>query len=282
MPRQPAHWGKIVFVYIFQLFSYATSTVHVQLIAPHYVTFGSSATLHCNHSVPDAYLHKVEFMKDDKKILQYIKDRKPPFVEWRVDGANMEYLENGTTIKLKDVRFEASGSYSCQVSMTTPIYTEASEIVQMKVIVPQTENPKITFEKSVYMVGESLEANCTSSAAHPVPHLTWFINGKEVDITLVNHYPHKRHKDQLMSATAKLMIEISALHVGENGYLEISCYSTIPDYPMHEQYADIRKETVSVEIIRGPVPVASAQNVARGWALSTLLCILCAVHKIIP
>lgn len=66
-----------------------------------------------------------------------------------------------------------------------------------------------------------------------------------MDITLVNHYPHKRHKDQLMSATAKLMIEISALHVGENGYLEISCYSTIPDYPMHEQYADIRKETVS-------------------------------------
>ncbi|XP_076627181.1 uncharacterized protein LOC143344726 [Colletes latitarsis] len=282
MPRQSGHWGKIVFVYIFQLFSYATSTVYVQLIAPHYVTYGSSATLHCNHSVSDAYLHKVEFMKDDKKILQYIKDRKPPFVEWRVDGANMEYLENGTTIKLKDVRFEASGSYSCQVSMTTPIYTEASETVQMKVIVPQTENPKITFKKSMYVIGESLEANCTSSAAFPVPHLTWFINGKEVDITLVNHYPYTRHKDQLMSATAKLTIEVSALHAGENGYLEISCYSTIPDYPLHEEYADIRKETVSVQIIPAPIAVTSAQNLARGWALPTLLCILCTVHKVIP
>nr|XP_031839065.1 uncharacterized protein LOC116429832 [Nomia melanderi] len=245
MSHQPAHWGKIVLVYIFQLFSYATSTVHVQLIAPSYVTHGSEATLHCNHSVHDDYLHKVEFMKDDKKILQYIKDRNPPFVEWRVDGANMQYLENGTTIKLTDVRFKASGSYSCQVSTSTPIYTAASEPVSMKVIEPQTENPKITFKKSMYVVGESLEANCTSSAAHPVPQLTWFINGEEVDIALVNHYPYTRHNDQLMSATAKLMIEVSALHAGENGYLEISCYSTIPSYPVNEQYADIRKETVS-------------------------------------
>ncbi|KAK1128294.1 hypothetical protein K0M31_002764 [Melipona bicolor] len=71
----------------------ATSTVHVRLIAPNFVTYNSTATLHCNHSVSDAELHKVEFMKDDKKILQYIKDRKPPFVELKVDGANMEILE---------------------------------------------------------------------------------------------------------------------------------------------------------------------------------------------
>ncbi|XP_076249834.1 cell adhesion molecule 2 [Calliopsis andreniformis] len=280
MPRQPAHWGKILFVYIFQLFSYATSTV--QLIAPHYVTYGSTAILHCNHSVPDAFLHKVEFIKDSKKILQYVIERTPPFISSGVEGANMEYLENGTTIKLKDVRFEASGSYFCQVSMTTPIFTEASDIVQMKVIVPQTENPKISFKKSVYMVGESLEANCTSSAAHPVPHLTWFINGKEVDITLVDHYPHTRRKDQLMSATAKLMIEVSELHAGENGNLEISCYSTIPDYPMHEQYADVRKQTVTVQIMPAPIAVSSTASIARGWALAALLCTLCAMHKIIP
>ncbi|CAK9805196.1 hypothetical protein ANTPLA_LOCUS4365 [Anthophora plagiata] len=283
MPRQSTHWGKFVFVYILQLFSYATSKLHVRLIAPYYVTYGSTATLHCNHSIPEDLLHKVEFMKDDKKILQYIQDRNPPFLKWKVDGANMEYLENGTTIKLKDVRFEASGSYSCEVSMTTPIYSEPSESVQMKVIVPQTENPKITFKKSVYVVGQSLEANCTSSAAHPVPHLTWYINGKEVDISLVNHYPYTRHKNQLLSATAKLTIEVSELHAGENGYLEISCYATIPDYPLnHVQYADVRKETVSVQIIPAPIAESSAVGVARGWPLATLLCIVYAMHKIIP
>lgn len=259
--------------------------MQVRLIAPYYVTYGSTATLHCNHSVPDASLHKVEFMKDDKKILQYIKDRKPPFLDSRVDGANMEYFENGTTIKLKNVRFEASGSYSCQVSMTTPIYTQASESVTMKVIIPQTENPKITFKKRMYKIGESLEANCTSSAARPVPHLAWYINGKEVDISLVHHYPHTRQKDQLMSATAKLTIEVSELHAGENGYLEISCYATIPDYPLnHVEYADIKKETVSVQIMPATIVESSASSIAQGWLqLATLLlCILRAVHKIIP
>lgn len=32
----------------------------------------------------------------------------------------------------------------------------------------------------MYMVGESLEANCTSSIAYPAPYITWFINGEEV------------------------------------------------------------------------------------------------------
>jgi len=45
-----------------------------------------------------------------------------------------QFSENGTTIKLHNVNFEASGTYSCEVTMTTPIYTAGAEPVQMKVI----------------------------------------------------------------------------------------------------------------------------------------------------
>lgn len=80
----------------------------------------------------------------------------------------------------------------------------------------------------------------------------WTIVGlfliRQVDITLVHHYPHTHHKDQLMSATARLKVKVSELHAGQNGYLEISCWATIPNFPMyHEQFADIRKKTVSGE-----------------------------------
>lgn len=68
----------------------------------------------------------------------------------------------------------------------------------------------------------------------------------QVDITLVNHYPHTHHKDNLMSSTAKLKVEVSALHAGQNGRLEISCRATIPDFPMHhEKFADIKEKMVS-------------------------------------
>ncbi|KAL6259696.1 uncharacterized protein LOC105430672 [Pogonomyrmex barbatus] len=287
--QRPAagHWRKILLlVYSLQLFSYATLAEHmkVQLIAPQYVTQGSTAILFCNHTVTDNLLHKIEFMKGERRIFQYIKERIPPYIPTPyVDGSRLEYSPNGTTIKLHDVRFETSGTYTCEVTMTTPIYTAGADPVEMKVIHPQNGIPKISFKKSVYVIGESLEANCTSSPARPVPYITWFINDKEVDIALVTHYPHTYHKNHLMSATARLKVEVSALHAGQNGHLEISCRATIPDFAMHhEQFADIRKKTVSVEIIPAPDVTSSAAILIRELTLLMILCILSAMHEFIP
>ncbi|KAL6437373.1 hypothetical protein ACFW04_005104 [Cataglyphis niger] len=281
------HWRKILLVYILQLFPYTTLADHmkVQLIAPKYITYGETATLVCNHTVPDDLLHKIEFMKDEKRIFQYIKERIPPYITVpHIDGARLEHSRNGTTIKLHNVHFDTSGSYTCEVTMTTPIYTAGADPVDMKVIRPQNANPKIIFKKNKYEIGESLEANCTSSAAYPVPYITWFINGKEVDITLVNHYPHTYHKNYLMSATARLKVEVSALHAGENGHLEISCRATIPDFPMqHEKFADIKTKVVSVQIIPASDGIRSSATIlVRELMLSTILCILNAMHEFIP
>lgn len=45
---------------------------------------------------------------------------------------------------------------------------------------PQLEDPKITFNKETYEIGEVLEANCTTAPARPPPHITWLINGEKV------------------------------------------------------------------------------------------------------
>lgn len=67
----------------------------VQLIAPQYVTNGSSAILFCNHTVRDDNLHKIEFMKDEKRIFEYVKERKPPYIyRKRIDGAILEVSKN--------------------------------------------------------------------------------------------------------------------------------------------------------------------------------------------
>lgn len=62
--------------------------------------------MHCNHTVPHAFLHEVKFMKDDKKILQYIKDRKPPFLEGAVEGANMQVSFMQLTHNCADLAFQ--------------------------------------------------------------------------------------------------------------------------------------------------------------------------------
>lgn len=98
-----------------------------------------------------------------------------------------------------------------------------------------------------------------------------------MDVTLVHHYPHTHHENRLLSATAKLMVELSELHVGDNGHLEISCHSTIPDYPMnHEQYADIRKKTVSIQITSALRPTSFAVRNMHAIAL-VIICAKCTI-----
>lgn len=54
--------------------------------------------------------------------------------------------------------------------------------------VPQTGPPVIALNRRKYTVGEKLEANCTTSKAHPAPHITWLINGKKVIQNLVHKF----------------------------------------------------------------------------------------------
>ncbi|XP_026470711.1 uncharacterized protein LOC113374971 [Ctenocephalides felis] len=96
---------------------------------------------------------------------------------------------NAHQVALKNLDIQASGLYSCEVSLETPIYTKASSDHELTVIIPQSAAPRITFGAREYTVGELLEANCTSVPAHPPPHITWLINGKKVDEKMTRTFP---------------------------------------------------------------------------------------------
>lgn len=54
-------------------------------------------------------------------------------------------------------------------------------------IVKQTGPPKIMFKKRLFVVGEKLIANCTTSRAKPAPHITWLVNGEKVKLLILIH-----------------------------------------------------------------------------------------------
>ncbi|KAG8240951.1 hypothetical protein J6590_098044 [Homalodisca vitripennis] len=60
---------------------------HVELRAPRYVSFGNSALLKCDYSVPEDELHKVEWLHQNRKIWQYVKGRNPPFRNYSTTGS---------------------------------------------------------------------------------------------------------------------------------------------------------------------------------------------------
>ncbi|KAJ8973034.1 hypothetical protein NQ317_009207, partial [Molorchus minor] len=198
---------------------------------------------------------------------------------------------NQNQVVLSKLDFSASGTYSCVVSMETPIFTKDSDSRDLTIIgpvvafrfnssspklslvakerpvksptiaelrsrelelnlnEPQRENPVIKFNKNTYEIGEVLEANCTSAPARPPPHITWLINDEKVMDTLTKSFSNgvkhgHGYFDQRALSIKQLSIEVSELHVGDDGTLRLTCMSTIPGYVNNmDSYADIRTAT---------------------------------------
>ncbi|KAL0880944.1 hypothetical protein ABMA27_002106 [Loxostege sticticalis] len=156
--------------------------VRVELQMERWAARGGAVRLRCVHDVPHHLLDKVVFLRHGTKIFQYIRDRKPPYRNFTTPGAVLNIaLATENSIILQNLDFAASGSYSCEVSLDTPIYTKASTEKQLTVFHPQKHHPRIDFPTRYLSFGETLRANCTTAPALPAPHITWFINGKKMD-----------------------------------------------------------------------------------------------------
>ncbi|XP_069677284.1 uncharacterized protein [Periplaneta americana] len=219
----------------------------VELRLPRYVLLGGSALMQCEYNVRLDQLHRVEWLRNGKKLFQFVKGRTPPFRNFTTPGAELDFGEsNERQILLRNMDFEASGIYSCEVSTQTPIYTKPSNDHELTVIQKQRDPPQVLMSRAVYRVGDTLEANCTSSPARPLAHITWLVNGRPVEESQLRIFPH-RDRERL---TAQLSLEIVELHVGPERQLELTCLSTIPAFlgPDQTEYADRRTSSVIVDI----------------------------------
>lgn len=136
---------------MFFFISDGQSDVEVDLIAKKYVERGSSVTLYCKHNVEHEKLYKVTWLKNGNKVFEYINGRQPPYRNFSVTGAEIDvskYNEigdfnligffyctkiieqftksNQNEVTLKNLDFEGTALYSCEVSLESPIFTKAS------------------------------------------------------------------------------------------------------------------------------------------------------------
>ncbi|XP_054265649.1 uncharacterized protein LOC128988410 [Macrosteles quadrilineatus] len=248
---QPALGAASLCLLIFLLTGCRCRGFHVELRAPRYVSFGNSALLKCDYSVSEDELHKVEWLHQGRKIWQYVKGRSPPYRNYTTLGSIIDLsLSDRHQVLLTNLNFDASGIYTCEVSTETPIiYTKPSEELEITVIKNQMEEPRITFRKPEYTVGDWLQVNCTSASARPTPDVTWLINGKKVDEALIRSFT-----DQVPSTvTAQLTLQLTEEHVDG---IELTCLATIPKYLGNEvhqsEYADHKAQSVKVSGQRGP------------------------------
>ncbi|XP_045532678.1 uncharacterized protein LOC123720192 [Pieris brassicae] len=176
---------------IYEVNSQATD-VDVKLVAPSWVARGSSAKLRCLHQVPPQLLYKVEFLRSGAKILQYVRERVPPYTNYTFQGGKVNMsLVTENSITLENLDPTASGLYWCEVSLETPIFTAASPPHQLTVVYSQKHPPIITFGKPDVVVGGLLRANCTSAPAAPAPKLIWYIDNEKVPEDSIKYFSYR-------------------------------------------------------------------------------------------
>ncbi|XP_065218047.1 uncharacterized protein LOC135843923 [Planococcus citri] len=218
----------------------------VHLKVPRYVLVKRSVTFKCEYNAPFDHIHKVEWLKGDRKLFHYVKGRNPPFYNFTIPGGKINWFQtNASQLTLENIDFKASGVYSCIVTTETPIYTKQSEEKHLMVVQLQTQNPKITFNRRKYAIGEWLEVNCTSGFAHPVPELTWLLNGNEVNSYSIKTFPEQSS----YISTMQISFQIKEEH---NSGFVLTCLSTIPGFMgkhvHHSQYADHRSDSIKIDV----------------------------------
>ncbi|XP_045768690.1 uncharacterized protein LOC123869735 [Maniola jurtina] len=236
--------------------------VWVELRAPRFVVHGHSAVLRCDHNVDPETLYKVVFFKSGQRIMQHVQGRDPPFELYNFTGADINLPKmTPTSITLERMDFAASGPYACEIALEIPLYSKASKIHEISVIVRQKFRPRIKIKHKKLSSNEDLEASCQSAPAHPAPHLTWLINNVKVDERMTIPHGtvnvHRLHHGQPLSLTnSSLRFPLSSLQLSPNQTVYITCLSTIPSYAsLTEGFADVQNHTVPVSVVRMvPVP----------------------------
>jgi len=69
----------------------ASVQFHVSLRVPRFVEMGGSALLFCEHGVAREQLHKVEFLRDGRKIFQFVRGRLTPYRNFTTPGAQLDW-----------------------------------------------------------------------------------------------------------------------------------------------------------------------------------------------
>lgn len=76
-----AYWYRIVYV--------TEAPFQVHLKVPRYVLVKRNVTFKCEYNAPFDHIHKVEWLKGDRKLFHYVKGRNPPFYNFTIPGGKI-------------------------------------------------------------------------------------------------------------------------------------------------------------------------------------------------
>ncbi|XP_071439571.1 uncharacterized protein [Hetaerina americana] len=163
----------------------------LDLRVPNEAELGESAKLECIFELEGDKdnLYSVKWYKDDHEFFRYTPDDQPHIQLFPVAGVNLDESESDlSSVTLRDLTFESSGSYRCEVSTEAPDFKTVLESKYMAVWAPPRADPAVEGLRPSYSVGDLVAGNCTSASSFPPAALAWYLNGRRLDRFSVEYF----------------------------------------------------------------------------------------------
>lgn len=89
---------------------------------------------------------------------------------------------DSTSVKLRGVTKELSGQFQCEVSEDAPLFHTDIRAARMQVIELPIDMPMMQIDKKIITSSDNFKAACTVGKSFPLANITWFINGRKVNL----------------------------------------------------------------------------------------------------
>ncbi|XP_060517763.1 uncharacterized protein LOC132696769 isoform X2 [Cylas formicarius] len=219
-------------------------------IEPRVVEYGRESTLRCSYDLENALLYTVKWYRGQFEFYRYTPKEHPSTKPLDLDGLYIdEFGSNEHQVVLRNVSFNLSGNFSCEVTTEPPLFSVQADTKEMLVVVLPKSSPSLSTDKSFYEAGDVLKANCSSPQSRPAATLTFILNNIVVCEKCVTYkHPFK----ELFWSESSLELPLFPSHF-HNGRLTLKCVAQIGD--LYQQDTDITFTNV-----KDPIPARVTQN----------------------
>ncbi|CAG9770557.1 unnamed protein product [Ceutorhynchus assimilis] len=237
------YWIITVFVVFFK-FKDTIALKNVKLtIQPAIVQYLSHSTLRCSYELEDDILYSVKWYRGLLEFYRYTPSEHPSTKVFPFEGITVdESSSNSTQVVLRNIEFNLSGNFSCEVTTDLPHMVTGVDQQSMIVIQLPESSPKISVGRDIMNTGDLLRANCSSPPSRPPVTLQFKLNDRMVAQN--DPYPFRKSSERSWSDLA-LELVLNDLHF-ENGRLVLHCIAILPE---------VYQEEVQLELASAKDPI---------------------------
>uniref|UniRef100_A0A1B0A7Y0 Ig-like domain-containing protein n=1 Tax=Glossina pallidipes TaxID=7398 RepID=A0A1B0A7Y0_GLOPL len=160
-------------------------------VEPPAVRRGQSVTLRCQYTLEGAPLYSVKFYRGQLEFFRYTPGEYPNTKVFHYPGIKVdESVSNATQVIIRNVSFNLSGNFACEVTADAPLFSTATAYAQMQVVEFPEKRPQLFTELTRYEPGDILRANCSTPPSRPRAELRFTINNMpNVDASVLMGMP---------------------------------------------------------------------------------------------